>query len=173
MDDFRKFFEDPDGGRDYIPESSDSPVTSIQPGDTIGLGFVFSSGVLFYTYNGIRLPDAFTGIYLPRQNQDVFAAVGVEGECDFEINFGADVFRWKEAMSGLGELKDMLEGLLGLVELWTMNCLVIKNLISGSLLGVVGVIHFHGIQQRRLHADDNVSYHLHWKHCKEVQQLPV
>ncbi|KAF9526037.1 endosome protein [Crepidotus variabilis] len=97
LDDFRKFFEDPDGGRDYIPETNSSPLTSIKPQDTIGLGFIFSSGTLFYTYNGVRLPDAFQGIYLPRQEHDVFAAIGVEGECEFEVNFGGDVFRWKEA----------------------------------------------------------------------------
>lgn len=27
---------------------------------------------------------------------DVYAAVGVEGDNEFEVNFGTDVFRWKE-----------------------------------------------------------------------------
>ncbi|RDB14770.1 Protein ssh4 [Hypsizygus marmoreus] len=91
LDDLRKFFEDPDGGRDYT-----DTITSIRSGDTVGCGYEFASGTLFFTYNGIRLPPAFTGIYLPRQSHDVFAAIGVEGDCDFEVNFGGDVFKWKE-----------------------------------------------------------------------------
>ncbi|KAF9459199.1 hypothetical protein BDZ94DRAFT_1268808 [Collybia nuda] len=91
LDDFRKFFEDPDGGRDYT-----DAVTGINSGDTIGCGYEFASGTLFFTYNGMRLPPAFTGIYLPRHNHDVFAAIGVEGDCDFEVNFGGEYFRWKE-----------------------------------------------------------------------------
>lgn len=91
LDDMRKFFEDPTGGRDYTPD-----LTRIHPRDTIGCGYEFATGSLFYTYNGYRLPPAFTGIYMPRQNFDVFAAIGVEGECDFSVNFGGDYFRWKE-----------------------------------------------------------------------------
>ena len=33
---------------------------------------------------------------MPRQKYDVFAAIGVEGVCDFQVNFGGDHFRWKE-----------------------------------------------------------------------------
>ncbi len=33
---------------------------------------------------------------MPRQNQDVYAAVGVEGCCEFQVNFGGELFRWKE-----------------------------------------------------------------------------
>ena len=51
---------------------------------------------IFFTYNGMRLEDAFTGVYVPRIQFDVFAAIGVEGECEFDVNFGGDVFRWKE-----------------------------------------------------------------------------
>ncbi|KXN83987.1 Protein ssh4 [Leucoagaricus sp. SymC.cos] len=91
LDDMRKFFEDPDGGRDYTSDR-----TRINPGDTIGCGYEFTTGSLFYTHNGCRLPEAFNGLYLPRQNFDVFAAVGVEGECDFDVNFGGDYFKWKD-----------------------------------------------------------------------------
>ncbi|KAI0667682.1 hypothetical protein C8Q78DRAFT_1071753 [Trametes maxima] len=91
LDDFRKFFEDPDGGRDYAPL-----LTRIQPGDTIGFGYTFGLGTVFFTHNGQRLPDAFTGVYLPRARHDVYAAIGVEGACEFEVNFGGDVFRWLE-----------------------------------------------------------------------------
>ncbi|KAF8154089.1 hypothetical protein B0H34DRAFT_799990 [Crassisporium funariophilum] len=91
LDDFRKFFEDPDGGRDYT-----NSINRINPGDTIGCGYEFQSGALFYTYNGLRLPPAFNGIYMPRQANDVFAAIGVEGHCEFQVNFGGETFRWKE-----------------------------------------------------------------------------
>jgi len=91
LDDFRKFFEDPEGGRDYTDAFS-----RISPGDAVGCGYEFLTGTLFYTYNGVRLPPAFTGIYLPRQNYDVFAAIGVEGRCDFDVNFGGEFFRWQE-----------------------------------------------------------------------------
>lgn len=91
LDDFRKFFEDPEGGRDYT-----NLLNHISPGDTIGCGYEFSSGALFFTHNGQRLPNAFTGIYLPRQNYDVFAAIGVEGYNVFDVNFGGELFRWKE-----------------------------------------------------------------------------
>ena len=52
---------------------------------------------MFFTHNGVRLPDAFTGVYMPRTAHDVYAAIGVEGENDFEVNFGGDVFKWLEA----------------------------------------------------------------------------
>lgn len=91
LDDLRKFFEDPDGGRDYT-----EALTQVSSGDTVGCGYEFTSGALFFTYNGQRLANAFTGIYLPRHNHDVFAAIGVEGRNDFEVNFGAELFRWKE-----------------------------------------------------------------------------
>ena len=41
--------------------------------------------------------DAFRGIYLPRHQHDVFAAIGVDGSSELEVNFGGEEFRWKEA----------------------------------------------------------------------------
>ena len=55
LDDFRKFFEDPNGGRDYTPE-----LTEVSEDDIIGCGYDFTRCSIFYTYNGRRLPDAFT-----------------------------------------------------------------------------------------------------------------
>jgi len=109
LDDFRKFFEDPEGGRDYT-----DAISRIDSGDTIGCGYEFLNGVLFYTYNGLRLPPAFTGIYLPRQNQDVFAAIGVEGQCDFLVNFGGETFTWKEG----NEWAWRVEGHVGTMHGW-------------------------------------------------------
>ncbi|KAH7915442.1 hypothetical protein BJ138DRAFT_1141744 [Hygrophoropsis aurantiaca] len=90
LDDFHKFFEDPCGGREYIQD------LKISSKDTIGCGYVFSTGTIFFTYNGTRLPPAFTGVYLPRTTHDVYAAIGVEGINEFSVNFGNDVFKWAE-----------------------------------------------------------------------------
>ncbi|EJC98914.1 uncharacterized protein FOMMEDRAFT_52589, partial [Fomitiporia mediterranea MF3/22] len=95
LDDFQKFFEDPNGGRPYDPR-----LTSISPGDTIGCGYIFSTGTIFFTYNGERLADAFRGVYLPRTAHDVYAAIGVggPGPSRLRVNFGGDdeehLFRW-------------------------------------------------------------------------------
>ncbi|GBE83243.1 hypothetical protein SCP_0502910 [Sparassis crispa] len=91
LDDFRKFFEDPYGVRDYTDR-----LKHITPGDTIGCGYQFSNSGVFFTHNGVRLRDAFTGVYLPRAQHDVYAAIGVEGANNFDVNFGGDLFRWKE-----------------------------------------------------------------------------
>ncbi|KAH8104512.1 hypothetical protein BXZ70DRAFT_1005037 [Cristinia sonorae] len=91
LDDMRKFFEDPDGGRDYSPLLS-----AVSPGDTFGCGYDFTRNSVFFTFNGQRLPDAFTGLYVPRHLHDVYAAIGVEGACEFDVNFGGELFRWKE-----------------------------------------------------------------------------
>ena len=93
LDDFRKFFETPDGGRDY---ETGGLLNKISSGDSIGFGYEFESGSVFFTYNGVGLGNAFRGVYLPREKHDVYAAIGVEGDNDFEVNFGTDTFRWKE-----------------------------------------------------------------------------
>ena len=92
LDDMRKFFEDPDGGRDYS-----SALTRVSPGDTFGCGYDFTRNSVFFTYNGMRLQDAFVGVYVPRTKYDVYAAIGVEGSCEVDVNFGGELFRWKEA----------------------------------------------------------------------------
>ncbi|TFK37681.1 hypothetical protein BDQ12DRAFT_152393 [Crucibulum laeve] len=95
LDDFCKFFEDPDGGRDYDDHlQRNFRIHNGYPA-TIGCGYEFTTGALFYTLNGERLKNAFTGIYMPRHQYDVFAAIGVEGDCVFDVNFGAEPFKWK------------------------------------------------------------------------------
>lgn len=88
LDDLRKFFEDPCGGRDYTKE------IEVSRGDVVGCGYEFHTGIMFFTHQGRRLPDAFTGIYLPHQKYDVYAAVGVSGATEFKVNFGGDTFKW-------------------------------------------------------------------------------
>ncbi|KAJ7573206.1 hypothetical protein C8J56DRAFT_840580 [Mycena floridula] len=89
LDDMAKFFEDEEG-EEYLPD------TKLQNGDIVGVGFIHKSGTVFFTLNGSRLPDAFTGIFLPHSKHDLFAAVGIIGEASIEINFGAEKFIWSE-----------------------------------------------------------------------------
>ncbi|KAI0304255.1 hypothetical protein B0F90DRAFT_1809128 [Multifurca ochricompacta] len=91
LDDMRKFFEDPNGGRDYTPE-----VSRISSGDVVGCGYEFASNALFFTHNGRRLPDAFRGVYAPRVDHDVYAAIGLDGTNEIEVNFGSSSFKWNE-----------------------------------------------------------------------------
>jgi hypothetical protein len=69
----------------------------VGPGDTIGCGFEFGSTAVFFTYNGARLENAFAGVYVPRETYDVYAALGVYGgPNEFDVNYGAEPFKWKE-----------------------------------------------------------------------------
>ncbi|KAI0276463.1 hypothetical protein BGY98DRAFT_919345 [Russula aff. rugulosa BPL654] len=99
LDDLRKFFEDPDGGRDYTIDAQGGGFPGhfqIRPGNVVGCGYEFGTGALFFTYNGIRLSNAFVGIYMPRVDHDVYAAIGFEGANDVEVNFGSSDFLWRE-----------------------------------------------------------------------------
>lgn len=93
----RKFYENSDGGQEsgYWDAIGGRPPSA---GDTIGCGYEFAHGsTLFFTFNGQRLmPDAFKGLY-PGGDRDVFAAIGVDGENTFTVNFGGDYFKWSPA----------------------------------------------------------------------------
>ena len=67
----------------------------LKSGDVIGCGYEFGRAVMFFTYNGERLPDAFTGVHLPRAAWDVYAAIGMCGASEVEVNFGCRGFTWK------------------------------------------------------------------------------
>ena len=68
----------------------------------MGVGIYHSSvnslGSIFYTVNGRRISrDAFSGAFFPREEFDVFAMVGVSGEVEISVNFGAQTrFKWHE-----------------------------------------------------------------------------
>ena len=92
-DDCSTFFEDPDGGRAYVGEFA------IESGHVVGIGYRFATGEVFWTHNGRNLGPAFTGVFMPCEQHDVYAAIGVTGpgEAEFEVNFGAGWdFEWKE-----------------------------------------------------------------------------
>lgn len=102
LDDLRKFYEDPNGGQDYDTRgllTIDRIKTHFHREEsfTIGCGYHFETGDVFFTYEGVELTVAFPGRYLPRNQYDIYAAVGATGKCKFDVNFGAAKFRWKEA----------------------------------------------------------------------------
>ncbi|KAJ3709559.1 endosome protein [Lentinula guzmanii] len=116
LDDLRKFFEDSDGGRNYTDNGHQLPLPwnpenrseqYIPLGSTVGCGYIFKSGSIFFTYNGLRLPNAFDGAHLPRHERDVFAAIGVSGKTKFDVNFGGEPFRWVPGILGNGELNSI------------------------------------------------------------------
>lgn len=67
-------------------------------GDVIGVGFRPRTGTVFFTRNGRRLDDAFTGL----QNRNLFPTVAANGSAEIHVNFGqagfvlieANVRRW-------------------------------------------------------------------------------
>ncbi|KAJ7600125.1 hypothetical protein C8J56DRAFT_768417 [Mycena floridula] len=89
FDNMKKYFETWKGKK-YLPNAK------LQNGDTVGVGFIHNSGTVFFTLNGSRLPDAFTGIFLPHSKDDLFAAIGIHKKASIEINFGAEKFMWSE-----------------------------------------------------------------------------
>lgn len=113
LDDYCFFKEDPDGGIDYDPLINVNP---LQRGDTFGCGLDLQSQAVFFTRNGKRLEahrEEIVGRYafevedhtrrnhtrkhLTIEDFTVFAAIGVEGESEFEVNFGGEGFAWEDA----------------------------------------------------------------------------
>ncbi|KIJ37594.1 hypothetical protein M422DRAFT_50392 [Sphaerobolus stellatus SS14] len=91
----RKFFEQPDGGSDYIFEGLPQTLTPLAQNEVIGFGYEFDGGNIFFTRKGERLSDAFVGRYTPTFT-DIYAAVGVCGETEVHVNFGEHEFLWVE-----------------------------------------------------------------------------
>lgn len=137
LDDFRKFFEDSAGGQEYSTVlEKQLQGRAGKEAYFIGCGYQFATGVLFYTFNGetissdsyytesdpVARATAFTGIHLPSDRQDVYAAIGVEKECKFEVNFGGELFKWAEGnewqwkVDGMGQTPGEPGGFSGFVE---------------------------------------------------------
>ncbi|KIJ17574.1 hypothetical protein PAXINDRAFT_9518 [Paxillus involutus ATCC 200175] len=103
LDDMRKFYESSDGGQDSgFWEAIGGRPPAV--GDTIGCGYEFTAGgAMFFTFNGERLvPDAFKGLYLGGV-RDVYAAIGVDGETTFTVNFGGIFSNGNQPTSGAGD----------------------------------------------------------------------
>ena len=85
LDDMQTFYEDDQGGQAYDKRLPIPLLTEKRKSLhhllllVIGCGHEFSSKSLFYTYDGIRIGAAVCGVYVPWEQHDVYAAIGVSG----------------------------------------------------------------------------------------------
>jgi hypothetical protein len=93
LDNFRRFYEDSDSGQDY---ETCGLLTEISFGGSIGSGYESALDNTIFTYDGVRLPNAFNGVYTPRGKYSAYAVIGIEGQNVFEVNFETGMFKWKE-----------------------------------------------------------------------------
>ncbi|KAI7905534.1 concanavalin A-like lectin/glucanase domain-containing protein [Cokeromyces recurvatus] len=79
-----KYFSSPFNGKPYgIP---------FDRGDTIGVGYKHRTGSIFFTRNGKRLEDAYTGL-----RWNLFPTIGANGPCQIHVNLGQAGFVFLEA----------------------------------------------------------------------------
>ncbi|KAI8052579.1 concanavalin A-like lectin/glucanase domain-containing protein [Gilbertella persicaria] len=79
-----KFFSSPFNGKPYgIP---------FHRGDIIGVGYRHRTGTVFFTRNGKRLEDAYTGL-----RWNLFPTIGANGPCQIHVNLGQSGFVFVEA----------------------------------------------------------------------------
>ncbi|CAG8528204.1 3948_t:CDS:2 [Paraglomus brasilianum] len=79
-----KFFNSPFNGKAYGPQ--------FHQGDVVGVGYRPRTGTIFFTRNGKKLDDAFTGMKM-----NLFPTVGANGPCCVHVNFGQLGFVFIEA----------------------------------------------------------------------------
>ena len=119
----RKFFEDPNGGRDYT--GSEGYSQGLKPGHTFGFGYELDTGNVFFTRNGGCSPNAFVRKYLPSRSDDVgygvYNAARVYGRKDVTINLEQSRSRGRRVMWLSGELSAMLVNLVVRV-IFGMSC---------------------------------------------------
>ncbi|ORX60413.1 SPRY-domain-containing protein [Hesseltinella vesiculosa] len=79
-----KYFSSPFNGKTYgLP---------FNHGDVIGVGYRHRSGTLFFTRNGRKIEDAYTGL-----RWNLFPAIGANGPCQVHVNLGQRGFVFVEA----------------------------------------------------------------------------
>jgi hypothetical protein len=79
-----KYFASPFNGKPYnIP---------FNHGDVIGVGYRHRTGTIFFTRNGRRLEDAYTGL-----RWNLFPTIGANGPCQIHVNLGQAGFVFVEA----------------------------------------------------------------------------
>ncbi|KAF9531977.1 concanavalin A-like lectin/glucanase domain-containing protein [Crepidotus variabilis] len=66
---------------------------TLKEGDVLGVGYRPRNGTVFYTRNGRKMEDAFTG--LTRWN--LFPTIGADGPCSVHVNLGQSGFVFIEA----------------------------------------------------------------------------
>lgn len=75
------------------PFTSTALGPQLKEGDVLGVGYRPRSGTVFFTRNGRKLDDAFTG--LSRWN--LFPTIGADGPCSVHVNLGQSGFVFIEA----------------------------------------------------------------------------
>lgn len=66
---------------------------SLKEGDVLGVGYRPRSGTVFFTKNGRKMEDAFTGL----TNWNLFPTIGADGPCSIHVNLGQSGFVFIEA----------------------------------------------------------------------------
>ncbi|KAG0249626.1 Rsp5p-dependent ubiquitination, sorting of cargo proteins at the multivesicular body [Actinomortierella ambigua] len=79
-----KYYNAPWSGMSYGPP--------MYEGDVVGCGYRPRTGTVFFTRNGKRLEDAYTGL-----RYNLFPTVGATGPCVLHVNFGQSGFVFVEA----------------------------------------------------------------------------
>ena len=82
------------GDKSYnYPFTSTTFNSILKEGDVLGIGYRPRSGTVFYTRNGRKMDDAFTGL----MNYNLFPTVGADGPCSVHVNLGQAGFVFIEA----------------------------------------------------------------------------
>ncbi|ESK87891.1 endosome protein [Moniliophthora roreri MCA 2997] len=75
------------------PFTATSFGSSLKEGDVLGIGYRPRSGTVFFTRNGRKMDDAFTGL----NKWNLFPTIGADGPCSVHVNFGQAGFVFVEA----------------------------------------------------------------------------
>ncbi|KAI0704864.1 concanavalin A-like lectin/glucanase domain-containing protein [Cytidiella melzeri] len=67
--------------------------SGLKEGDVLGVGYRPRTGTVFFTKNGRKMEDAYTGF----NNYNLFPTVGADGPCSVHVNFGQSGFVFIEA----------------------------------------------------------------------------
>ena len=67
--------------------------TTLKEGDVLGVGYRPRSGTVFFTKNGRKMEDAFTGLTA----WNLFPTIGADGPCSIHVNLGQSGFLFIEA----------------------------------------------------------------------------
>ncbi|TBU35185.1 SPRY-domain-containing protein [Dichomitus squalens] len=67
--------------------------TTLKEGDVLGVGYRPRSGTVFFTKNGRKMEDAFTGLTA----WNLFPTIGADGPCSIHVNLGQSGFVFIEA----------------------------------------------------------------------------
>lgn len=79
-----KYFSSPFNGKPYG--------MTFRHGDVIGVGYRHRTGTIFFTRNGRKLEDAYTGL-----RWNLFPTIGANGPCQIHVNLGQMGFVFVEA----------------------------------------------------------------------------